>query len=510
MPNSVYNKHSTFFFKHENESPNLLKIIFQKRFIFHIFIVATMIFSPLCYSVLSATTNNVLVGTPPYFTFDGGITKTLSTEGLLGITLSDGTFIIPKINPAFPTATPNKSTTSTPIEFPVLGQTFADIKTNIPTDVPVVSDNDLTQRVDLNTFMKEPYNYWTDADGDADASATGTLNLSIKDSIGTQIKRTDKLDACSAPYSLTLNTTGGVLSTLYGFPKSAEFLASSATYYFKPKTNKPYVCNVQPNLNKSRTSSYDGPISQWSAEEGFKIQNLNVPGSNFPTMGAYGLHFRVILKNAKGVKVYSSKSSSKSKIHLSITRLANVNGEPELAAITLLGPKSDEDVSQLKFIPTTFTLYSDKEKTNVIYKFTLKQWFIVNSSPAKSYSDAKNYCESLGYRLASIAELTNANTNGWQGGLKGQGNNYQRRISVNDSSKVTPTNPLGTSGGLFAEWGDTNITYYFASFFRFDKYWASESININGDKLYPLVSSEGSISFEKENYSNAAAACVSP
>ncbi|MCX8709733.1 hypothetical protein, partial [Gilliamella sp. B3780] len=47
---------------------------------------------------LSATTAQVIHGSQPYLTSDNGVTKITTTEGLLGITLSDGTRITPSNN----------------------------------------------------------------------------------------------------------------------------------------------------------------------------------------------------------------------------------------------------------------------------------------------------------------------------------------------------------------------------------------------------------------------------
>ncbi|MCX8714341.1 hypothetical protein, partial [Gilliamella sp. B3781] len=49
---------------------------------------------------LSVTTVHVIHGSAPYLTFDNGVTKVTTTEGLLGITLSDGTQYTPSTNPS--------------------------------------------------------------------------------------------------------------------------------------------------------------------------------------------------------------------------------------------------------------------------------------------------------------------------------------------------------------------------------------------------------------------------
>ncbi|MCX8714290.1 hypothetical protein, partial [Gilliamella sp. B3781] len=73
---------------------------------------------------LSATTAQVIHGSAPYLTFDNGVTKVTTTEGLLSITLSDGTQYTPSTNPS----------SVTPIVLPDADQSFADIGMLVPTD----------------------------------------------------------------------------------------------------------------------------------------------------------------------------------------------------------------------------------------------------------------------------------------------------------------------------------------------------------------------------------------
>ncbi|MCX8583005.1 hypothetical protein, partial [Gilliamella sp. B3372] len=61
----------------------------------------------------SQTTRNAIQGSPPYLTFDGGRTRVVDANGLLGITLSDGTHYTPSTN---------SSSSSRPIVLPVEGQ----------------------------------------------------------------------------------------------------------------------------------------------------------------------------------------------------------------------------------------------------------------------------------------------------------------------------------------------------------------------------------------------------
>ncbi|MCX8586639.1 MULTISPECIES: hypothetical protein, partial [unclassified Gilliamella] len=193
------------------------------------------------HALTSQTTRNAIQGSAPYLTFDGGRTRAVDANGLLGITLSDGTNYTPSTNP---------SSSSRPIVLPVVGQSFADISMFVPTD---------TNSVALSTLIGPPNNYWGDDDGDSGVSATGRLSLSIVDKNGQSVSRNSVLTICKAPYRVTLSSTNGTLSTRYGFPNRSTFSARSETYYVNPKAS-PVVCFAKPNLTYG-TGDYAGPAS---------------------------------------------------------------------------------------------------------------------------------------------------------------------------------------------------------------------------------------------------------
>ncbi|MCX8661900.1 hypothetical protein, partial [Gilliamella sp. B2911] len=98
------------------------------------------------HALTSQTTKNHIEGSAPYLTFDGGRTRVVDANGLLGITLSDGTQYTPSTN----------SSSTTPIVLPVVGQSFADISMFVPTN---------TNSVALSSLIGPPNNYWGDDDG---------------------------------------------------------------------------------------------------------------------------------------------------------------------------------------------------------------------------------------------------------------------------------------------------------------------------------------------------------
>ncbi|MFQ0972144.1 hypothetical protein, partial [Gilliamella sp. BG1] len=101
------------------------------------------------------------------------------------------------------------------------------------------------------------------------------------------------------------------------------------------------------------------------------------------------------------------------------------------------------------FSPSTFKLYSDRAKSNVLYSFKIERWYIaqgvgINASASKT----KDYCNQIGYRMPSVADYTNANNDDiWTGGIPGRNiNGYRRQLSYRGGNGKW-------IGGLINEWG---------------------------------------------------------
>lgn len=423
---------------------------------------------------LTTATAYSIQGSAPYLTYDGGVTKATTTDELLWIKLSDGTLY---------TKLDNTSTASNPIMLPVEGQTIANIEMLIPESTVITSATDLTQTIGLDALMKDPYNYWADDDDDGNISATGSLSVMIKDALGRQIERSDILTNCFSPYQVTLTSTAGVLSTQYGIPNSSSFTEATTTYYIAPKSDAPYACHAQPNLT-SHGGSYDGPSDQWDATKGFKLQDITDPASNFPTTGAKGFYFNLLLESAISNTVTYTKTPSTSPLGLTLTQ--SYNG----VKVELTGPGDGSTKAQaMAFTPTEFTL---KAGNTVLYTFKIQTWFIAKRNDPISYSTAQTYCTDLGYSLPTIANYTNANGDGWNDGLSGQDNRYQRRIA----------------GGLFAEWGSASFTYYTNIDFESTLYfWSSQSKN-NTNNQYIVFSNDGRIFDMSQANGNAKVSCI--
>ncbi|MCX8663771.1 hypothetical protein [Gilliamella sp. B2911] len=414
------------------------------------------------HALTSQTTRNAIQGNVPYLTFDGGRTRAVDANGLLGITLSNGANYTPSNNTSY----------TTPIVLPVEGQSFADIGMFVPTD---------TNSVDLSTLIGPPNNYWGDDDGDSVVSATGSLSLSIVDKNNQSVSRNSVLTVCNAPYKVKLSSTNGTLSTRYGFPNRSTFSARSETYYVNPKAS-PVVCFARPNLLYGKLGdwpsypSWDfaGPASIWNPNKGFLTQKTDplYYGQNFPTTGANGLYFDLDISG-------SSQPLSWSPVSLGGITVTMSNPTATSVRVTLTGPHATESQHNSRnpspiskpTLPQTFELVGrDTNGTPVVkYGFTLKQWFVNRGSKRDYYSSTLSWCNSLGYRLVKVKDLTNVycpnNDSDCSGSVgatpPSPSNHYQRRIG----------------SGFFTEWGRM-YDYSGVGFIEW-RYWTSDPIGIS-------------------------------
>ncbi|MCX8585076.1 MULTISPECIES: hypothetical protein [unclassified Gilliamella] len=406
------------------------------------------------HALTSQTTANQIQGTPPYLTFDGGRTRAVDANGLLGITLSNGANYTPS----------NNSSSTTPIVLPVEGQSFADIRMFVPAD---------TNSVELSTLIGPPNNYWGDDDGDSGVTATGSLSLSIVDKNNQSVSRNSVLTICNAPYRIKLSSTDGTLSTRYGIPNRSSFSARNVTYYVNPKA-APVVCFARPSLRFGKLGDYPpdpswdfaGPASMWDPAKGFLTQETDpsLYGRNFPTTGANRLYFDLDISGSSQPLYWSPVSQGGITVTMSNSTATSVR-------VTLTGPyatpsqHSSANPGRISkpTLPQTFELVGrDTNGTPVVkYGFTLKQWFVNRGSVYKDYSNTLSWCNSIGYRLPSVRDLTNAVRTG-SSPISGatpssSGNYYQRRIG----------------SGFFTEWGNM-LNYSGVGFDASHWYWTSD------------------------------------
>ena len=435
------------------------------------------------HALTSQTTRNAIQGSVPYLTFDGGRTRAVDANGLLGITLSDGTQYTPSSNP---------SSSTTPIVLPATSQSFADISMFVPTN---------TNSVALSSLIGPPNNYWGDDDGDSGVTATGSLSLSIVDKRGQSVSRNSVLTTCNAPYKVKLSSTNGTLSTRYGFPNRSTFSASDVTYYVNPKAG-PVVCFAKPNTYHY-ASGQNGPASMWDPAKGFLTQKTDPSsyGRNFPTTGANGLYFDLLISGSSQPLSWSPVS------HGGITATMS-NPTATSVRVTLTGPYATESQRNSSSpspiskptLPQTFELVGrDTNGTPVVkYGFTLKQWFVNRGSKRDTYSNTLSWCSRIGYRLSRVKDLTNASC---------PGNDSECRGSVGATPSSRRNYYMRHIGsGFVTEWG--KMDDYSGIGFINSWYWTSDP-NQSGSSQFIVYIQDGLVNWYY-NYSHYSGLCSHP
>ncbi|OTQ77110.1 hypothetical protein [Gilliamella apis] len=423
-----------------------------------------IIFLPFSFNsqALTAYTTNVIHGNGPYLTFDGGQTRAIDLDELMKISFSDGTTLTPASN---------NSNSSHAILLPVAGQSFADIDMLVPTNVNAIP---------LSTLIGTPYNYWNDDDGDGDFTVTGKLHLSILDKFDRPVTRDDVPTICKAPYRVMLRTDDDIiLSTRYGVPRSRRFTASTVSYYIKPQPTAD-ICSARPLLEYNGERA--GPFSMWDTGLGFLVQSSKPSsyGLNFPTTGADGLYFDLVLGSIDTQLTWEDVSPN-GDIKATMTYLNS--SDPSIVRVTLNGPVAtpqqwrvdDPGWAGKKIIapslPQTFELVGkgkDSHNNDIMlkYGFVLKQWFVNRGYISTVLSRQGSWCLNLGlglgYRLPRLRELTNASA----------------CSEIYCPSVVYPSNSYHYSrrigAGFLAEWG--NMQRYKDEAKQHYAYWSSEPV----------------------------------
>ncbi|PXZ04625.1 hypothetical protein [Gilliamella apicola] len=388
---------------------------------------------------LTASTSSVINGRAPYLTFDGGRTQAKNTKGLLEISFSNGDKFTPETN---------SSSLDDPLTLPEVGQSFADINMLIPTN---------TDSIDLSLIIGPPFNFWGDDDGDGQGingiSATGSLNLSIVDRNGQAVTRNTVLEPCKAPYKLTLSNSEGSLKTRYGVPNESGFRKSVAIYYINPKT-KAEVCYVRPDMFFKSTVYEGSPM--WDRFNGFFPQSFT-PSSyelNFPTTGANNFYFDLDISGALYPLKWEAISAN------GVIKATMTNSTRRGVRVTLTGPSVKESQWSLDnpvnipkpSLPQVFELVGRDENNNEVlkYGFVLKQWFVNGGTTRYNYSKIPSLCNSIGYRMPEIKDLTNANFNNLGATPSSSVNQLQRHIGAG----------FFTEWGALAKYSDTGFVEY--------------------------------------------------
>ena len=450
---------------------------------------------------LTTKTTNIIYGSAPYLTFDGGSTRITNTEALLGISLSDGRRFTP---------TTNNSSSTNPIVLPVAGQSFADIGMLVPTD---------TNSIALSSLIGTPYNYWGDDDGDGQGvngvTATGSLNLSIVDRWGQAVARNEVLTNCrnQAPYKLTLSNTNGTLKTRYGVPNESRFTAGRAIYYIHPKVS-PVICFAKPNDQFGlRGNGLSDAV--WKTFRGFLPQSVTPSsyGLNFPTIGLNNLSFDLLIAGTN--QDLSWAPVSHGGITATMTRGVNDDYDSGFykVQVTLTGPtvtdrnqwgSENPDRIAIPSLPQVFELVGRDSSGNAVvkYGFELKLWFVIRNYGSSSgihdayqYSSALSWCNKIGrYRIPKVRELTNA-----------------LYLVSGQTIGATPSSPENRhrhhiGGGLFSEWG--NMYYYTGIIFSNNYYWTSDYYT--SSKTFVVSSWDGGINVRERERDRNDVLCVYP
>lgn len=461
-----------------------------------IYIICSVLFFKLGYASLSLSTRETVVGSAPYLTLDNGKTKITDTIDLVSFSFKDDKDI---------TYTFKKSTNTTTAEKP-FPLPYSSIKTFADLDFPILNDLLITPKDSYVVQFNDPLfnDYFRDDDGDEIITKTGSLSLSFyKGSFGRfsdPFKSSDKLSPCVDYYEIVIQATGYQVDTRSGIPRRGyEGHTDKTTFYVRSEPSEPFVCWATPNLDSYLLEDMKGPSSQWADDKGFLLQDVNEPAKNFPTVGAHGLFFDLTIADLLSKDVSYTKQPSDSNISLDLSLKENEkeNNFKKLN-VKLVGPKDGVSKTNASVKPTTFIIYAGTEKKVPIYSFTISKWFILKPGLGEGYESSEAYCNNIGYQIPSISDLTNANSWNWNGGLPGQGNNYQRRIG----------------GGLLPEWGEILQNYYqnipIIIKTQYYVYWAREKANV-WDNYYDVNDAlRGFIGSNLKTTTTHRAMCVSP
>lgn len=460
----------------------------KKTFVFFVLLPFMMaMFNPAhaVFLSLEATTAQEIQGSAPYLSFDGGVTKIEKSRDALWISYEDnGKKVIytPDNNP---------SSEDNPILLPESVKTFTDINMVIPKDIPMLDD--------YNNYVNFSFNheegYFFDDDGDDIFWGQGRMSLIIWMGEYTY-RRTDLIDPCWDTYQVNISFDHAVVYSDYGIPNHNMYEKDSVSYYVKPTASHPYSCWLFPSGHYGILME-DNVTGHWAGNymqpKGYLVQDINQPSTNFPTGGSNAFDFVLTFVGTNFDDLSFSKQPADSKVNLSFEQVRNnmtgqyVNNKVK---VNLLGPVVGQ--ADMSFTPTTFTIFADKAQTIPIYRFRLNHWFVVSDDHvARDFSETNEYCESFGYRLPTVSELTNykAPDIGWDHGYFPNMNMY-------------PVKQIG--GGLISEWG--TLGYYNAAGFNGASYWTS---NHHKDNNYYSVYMYGGVASSPATDAFYQALCVS-
>ena len=426
-------------------------------------------------NALSVRTANVIQGTEPYFSLDGGVTKELTMEGLLWLKIADDRVINVK---------EDHSTLTQPIIVPQSVK-FNHFQTIVPSSS---AGNSIYPRVLLNDIIRSSSTTLVDEDGDSNLYATGEIRLQWFDRNDNDITKEigensiQELDPCKAPYSLIMTTAKeNSLKTRYGLPNITNLSSAKHTYYISPQIIKPYVCYATTIDYKIKGSMYIG--KGFINGVGYEVGDINNPSSNFPTVAVDGYFFYLVLAGVTPEQVVAANGTtvmaeSGNGVSLSLSAEKEIPGSYDfptkrnLTVLKILFNGPNVNSVNKHFSPSLFKIYADNSHNQLLYSFKIERWFIQKpQTETVNYSEAIEYCNSFGsgYRLPAPYDYSNETNKrlGWNGGLPQDAAWFHRQLSYRSGDRWV--------GGLYNEWGNQDrrpspVTQPFG-------YWTSFIIN---------------------------------
>jgi hypothetical protein len=210
---------------------------------------------------------------------------------------------------------------------------------------------------------------------------------------------------------------------------------------------------------------FAGPADIWNRYKGFLVQSTN-PKSynlNFPTTGAHNLYFDLLISGVD-INELTWEPVTHEGITATVTNVVpNDYWVPDedrgqvVARVKLTGPEARNQwynphpsrIAKPK-LPQTFELVGRDINTGdevVKYGFVLRQWFVNRGGKEDNHSNQTRWCNSLGYRMPRVRDLTNAVCSGW-----GSGSWCQGAVGATPSSSVNHFK-RHIGAGFFTEWG---------------------------------------------------------
>jgi hypothetical protein len=243
----------------------------------------------------------------------------------------------------------------------------------------------------------------------------------------------------------------------------------------------PVIHYARPKISPG-SKEYAGPADIWNQYKGFLVQSIN-PESynlNFPTTGAHNLYFDLFISGVD-INELTWEPVTLGGITATVTNVVTKvwlnpyeDREQVVARVRLTGPDARNQwdnphpnpIAKPK-LPQTFELVGrDIYGVEVVkYGFVLRQWFVNRGGRADEYSNQTTWCNSLGYRMPRVRDLTNSKC--------GVESNYFPCISATPSS-VHSGYQRRIGAGFFTEWG--SMHYYTDAGFVFGgNFWTSDA-----------------------------------